>query len=71
MGDSMRTLDTRPMLTVEQIAEQFGVDITTVRRWINDGLLPAVQLGGHSRGPIRVRPSALDQTLSRWEVRNR
>ena len=29
-----------------EIAEELGVDVRTVRRWIKDGTLPSVKIGG-------------------------
>ena len=29
-----------------EIAEELGVDIRTIRRWIADGTLPSVKIGG-------------------------
>lgn len=37
------------MLTVEQVAEEMNVDKKTVRKWINQGELKAVNIG-------RLRP---------------
>ncbi|MEO8954562.1 MAG: helix-turn-helix domain-containing protein [Ktedonobacteraceae bacterium] len=37
------------MLTVEQIAEEMNVDKKTVRKWINQGELKAINIG-------RLRP---------------
>ena len=41
--------DEEKMLTVEQIAEEMNVDKKTVRKWINQGELKAVNIG-------RIRP---------------
>ena len=29
-----------------EIAEELGVDVRTIRRWIADGTLPSVKIGG-------------------------
>lgn len=37
-------------LSVDQVAKEFGVSIASVRRWADEGLLPASRtLGGHRR----------------------
>jgi excisionase family DNA binding protein len=45
------------MLTVEQIAEQLSVNQDTVRRWIRNKELEAIDLGG--RAGYRVTEAAL------------
>ena len=39
-------MSTAPFLRPRQIAEMLGVTERTVRRWIADGTLPSVKLGG-------------------------
>ncbi len=39
-------MDARTFLRPRQIAEMLGVTERTVRRWIADGALPSVKLGG-------------------------
>lgn len=39
-----------PQPTIKQVAEFFGVDIRTIRRWISQGLLTA-----HRVGPRLIR----------------
>ena len=41
--------DGEKMLTVEQVAEEMNVDKKTVRKWINQGELKAINIG-------RLRP---------------
>jgi len=42
-------------LTPRQVAEEFGVTIRTVQRWVADGRLPAMRVGGR----VRVSRSSL------------
>lgn len=47
------------LLTTEQVARHLSVNVTTVRRWIAEGRLPATQVG---RG-WRVHPADLRGVL--------
>ncbi|HKO34291.1 MAG TPA: biotin carboxylase N-terminal domain-containing protein [Candidatus Limnocylindria bacterium] len=47
-------------LTPRQVAEQLGVTVRTVQRWINDGRLPAERVGGR----MRVSRSSLARVAS-------
>jgi excisionase family DNA binding protein len=47
------------LLTVSQVAAHLAVDPSTVRRWIEDGRLPAVKPGGQ----WRIHPDELHQLL--------
>jgi len=38
-------------ITVRTVASELGVSEHTVRRWINDGVLPGVRVGGRLRVP--------------------
>jgi len=49
------------LLTVEEVAEQLGVGIETVRRWIRSKDLQAIELGG--RAGYRIPESALDRFI--------
>lgn len=40
-------------LTVDEVAELFGVNARTIRRWINDGKLPAHRLPGTRKFKLR------------------
>jgi excisionase family DNA binding protein len=40
-------------VTIQQAAQQLGVSAATIRRWLNDGLLPAEQTTPHA--PWRIR----------------
>jgi excisionase family DNA binding protein len=52
------------LLTVKQVAEQFGVRTETVLRWIKTGRLHAVMPGGTKAG-YRIPASAVDR-LVKW-----
>ena len=51
------------LLTAEQVATALGVHPTSVRRWANDGVIPAIRLPGPGRH-IRIRRDTLDALLS-------
>jgi excisionase family DNA binding protein len=48
----MTQTNTENLLTLAQVRQRLQVSDRTVRRWVNDGSLPAVRLHGHG---IRVR----------------
>ncbi len=52
------------LLTVHEVARRLRVDDTTVRRWINNGILEAITLphSGKRRG-YRVKQSTLNVLL--------
>jgi excisionase family DNA binding protein len=52
----------RHLLTVAETAERLSVSERTVRRLIEAGLLPAIQL--RSRGAVRVSPDELEEWLA-------
>ena len=49
------------LLTVEEVAERLGVNQDTVRRWIRNQELEAIDLGG--RAGYRVTESALEKFI--------
>lgn len=51
---------TESLLTAGQIADQFGVTPTTVYRWIKEGKVRGVRVGGI----VRVKRSDLDRILN-------
>lgn len=58
--------DNDPFLTVREVARRLRVDDTTVRRWIKQGILPAITLPqkqGGSRQSYRVPASTLQKYL--------
>ncbi len=52
-------------LTIEQVADWLQVSTNTIRRYIEDGSLPAVNLGGRA---IRIRRQDLDAWLEKRRV---
>jgi excisionase family DNA binding protein len=54
-------------LTVEQIADELGVHPETIRQYIRDGLLKAVQL----KRSYRIRRSDYEDFLKRHETGSR
>jgi len=52
-GESIHRLE--PLLTLPEAAELLNVSTRTVRRQIDDGLLPTVRIGG----AVRIRPEDL------------
>jgi excisionase family DNA binding protein len=48
-------------LTVDEVATLFGVNARTVRRWINDGKLPAHRLPGTRK--FKLRRADIDDAL--------
>jgi excisionase family DNA binding protein len=51
-------------LTVPEVAERLRMTAMTIYRWIDDGKLPAVQIGKH----YRIRASDLDAVLDSSRV---
>jgi len=53
------------LLTVHEVAQRLRVDDTTVRRWITNGILPAITLPHvNKRQSYRIRQSELDRVLT-------
>jgi len=44
----------RPLLSVREVAEQFGVSRKTVYDWTNTGAIPSIKVGGTVRIPTRA-----------------
>lgn len=49
------------LFNLAQVAEQLGVSVSSVRRYIRDGDLPAVSLGYRT---LRVSAEALDEFVA-------
>ena len=47
-----------PRYTTEQVAQRYGVKDSTVRRWVREGRLTALNLGGTRFGPNVERKGA-------------
>src|SRR4051794_33268110 len=71
VGAMTTIVDTHePFLAVKQVAHELGISPATVRRRIEAGELPAVQLGGPGSA-VRIPRAALDAWLwSNPDVRN-
>lgn len=62
----MPATQTPKLLRVSEAAEQLNVSRASVYRWIAEGRIPAVQLGGRG-APLRVDRHALEEWLRRGE----
>jgi excisionase family DNA binding protein len=52
------------LLTVQEVANILRVDATTVRRWLKNGALEAVELPHHGRRQgYRIKQETLDKLL--------
>ncbi len=58
----MHATRSRELLRIDEAAERLNVSRASVYRWINQGRLPAVQLGGPG-APVRVPADELDAWL--------
>lgn len=54
------------LLAVEKVAEELGVHVDTVRKWIREKQLRAVKLG--RRGGYRIRRSDFHEFLRKRET---
>jgi excisionase family DNA binding protein len=59
-------MSTDELLSVEKVAEELGVHVDTVRKWIREKQLRAIKLG--RRGGYRIRRSGLDEFLRKRET---
>ncbi|MFC2022604.1 helix-turn-helix domain-containing protein [Chloroflexota bacterium] len=57
-----RHFDEPPLLTTDEVAHLLHIDINTVRRWTNRGVLKAYRIG--SRGDRRFRRADIDAFLA-------
>ncbi len=58
-----------PLYTTEEVAERDHVKPTTVHRWVREGRINALNMGGSRRGPYRFRVSDLEEFEGRAEIR--
>jgi excisionase family DNA binding protein len=56
-----------PVYTVEEVANRLRVDVKTVRKWIRQGELVAMDIGRE----YRIRKTALDDFIRRREKRDK
>ncbi len=64
----MQRSDDDDLLTVQEIARRYRVDDSTVRRWINSGVLEAVTLPGRGKRQVfRVKKSSLRKFDKQFE----
>jgi hypothetical protein len=65
---------TEKLVTAAYVARRFGVTDTTIRRWIDDGILKVATrtMGGlrNTRGHARFKQSEVDQLWQDNEARN-
>jgi excisionase family DNA binding protein len=54
----------QPLLSVNQVAEEFQVTTQTIRNWIDGGALPAVRVGR----AFRVRREDVDELLAQAQA---
>jgi excisionase family DNA binding protein len=57
------TDEPRKLMTVQAVADYLGVHPETIRRWIRDGRLTAIDLGADSAG-WRIAPQDLDEFIA-------
>ena len=57
----------KPVYTVEEVANRLRVDVKTVRKWIRNGDLVAIDIGRE----YRIRESSLNDFIRRRERRDK
>jgi excisionase family DNA binding protein len=50
----------RQLLRTREVAERLAIDVRTVRRYVTDGLLPAIRIGGS----VRFDPDDVDSVIA-------
>ena len=66
--DDFRRSDLKPLVTVEDLAEQIKISPQTIRRWVREGKIPAIRLSFHD---IRFFPDKIARWLRDREFRGR
>jgi excisionase family DNA binding protein len=56
---------TKQLLTVSDVADQFGVSERTVRRRIHDREIRVVKLGDGPQAPVRIAPAEVERYLAK------
>lgn len=51
----------RKLITQQAAADQLGVEVSTIRRWIAAGRIDGYKVGGHA---VRVDAASLDRVLT-------
>jgi PTS system nitrogen regulatory IIA component len=60
---------TMNLMTIKEVAEAVKVSVSTVRRWVRDGLVPAYKVG--SKGQLRFRLEEIEQFVAKQRVRGK
>jgi excisionase family DNA binding protein len=42
----MRRTMVQQLITTEEVAKRLGTNVDTIRRWVRDGRIPAIRMGG-------------------------
>ncbi|MHB8488784.1 MAG: helix-turn-helix domain-containing protein [Candidatus Dormibacteria bacterium] len=56
------------LLDIQELAARLGISVSTARRYVEAGVIPAFQVGGPG-GLVRIRESDLVRIMRQWEVR--
>lgn len=63
----MTARKTERLLTVREVAEMYGADAETIRRWTRTGQIPGFKVGPGRNSPYRYRLSAIEADQARRE----
>jgi hypothetical protein len=64
-----RPVDARERLwKTRDVADLFGVEMSTVLDWVERGWIPCFRLGGRKGGRLRFVRSEVEHTLESWRV---
>ena len=58
----------RPMMTLKQVAQLLGIHVNTLRRWSNQGIVKTQRFG--ARGDRRFLPEDITQFLYEFSKSN-